>query len=73
MKIEKHHVYKTYNEIDRRISDMIYKEEIEHSEIRDVRNDMIEGVYSTFFMIADNWPEVVQWCHVCEEERGYYL
>lgn len=73
MKIEKYHVDKTYNEIDRRISDMIYKEEIEHYEIRDVRNDMLQGIYSTFLMIADNWPDVKHWCDVNEQERGYYL
>lgn len=72
MKIEKYHVDKTYNEIDRRISDMIYKEEISQEEIHEVRNNMLQGVYCTFIMIADNWQDVRHWCDVCEEERGYF-
>lgn len=73
MKIEKYHVNKTYNEIDRRIDDMIHDGALETpEEIREERNAMLQGVYSTYMMISDNWPDVRYWCDVNERERGYY-
>lgn len=73
MKIEKYHVIKTYNEIDRRIEGMIHDGALETpEEIREERNAMLQGVYSTYMMISDNWPDVCEWCRHSEEERGYY-
>lgn len=73
MKIEKYHISKTYNEIDRRIEGMINNGDLETpEEIREERNAMLQGVYSAYMMISDNWPDVCEWCKRNEEERGYY-
>lgn len=73
MKIEKYHVRKAYNEIDRRIQSLVDEGTLrKECEIREERNSMLQGVYSTFMMIADNWPDVRYWCDVNERERGYY-
>lgn len=73
MKIARYHVEKSYNEIDRRIEWLIHDGDLQDAwEVRDERNSMIQGLYATFMMIADNWPEVADWCRKIEDERGYY-
>lgn len=73
MKIERRHVNSSYNEIDRRIQHMINDGTLEtEDDIHDQRNAMLQGLYSTFMMIADNWPAVRQWCDTNERDRGYY-
>lgn len=73
MKIKKEHVSKSYNEIDRRIEIMIHDGDFSNeTEIQEYRNAMLQGLYSTFMMISDNWPDVRSWCDTAERERGYY-
>lgn len=59
-----------YNEVDRRIKHMTEDGEFEWvSEIVEYRNAMLQGVYGTLMVQAANWPEVVGWSDVIEEER----
>ena len=79
MTITKRAVNMAYNEIERRLAHIVYEgafgddggEEMTR-EIEEYREAMLQGLYSTFMMIADNWPEVRHWCDVAEAERGYY-
>ena len=51
-----------YDEIERRISIMIYDGEIEtEKELNDIKVLMRQGAYATLMATATNWEEIVQW------------
>ena len=60
MKITRRHVNSSYNEIDRRIERMLRDGDLALSEVHDERNAMLQGLYSVFMMLSDNWPEVAE-------------
>lgn len=72
MKISFEHVSKTYNEIERRLEIMAGDGALDSEfEFLEQRKAMLEGVYSTFMMISDNWPETRHFCDLVERERSY--
>ena len=73
MKFKREHVDKVYDEIDRRVARFIHEGSIENEqELHEAREAMLQGVYSTLMVLADNWPAVRYWGDVNEESRGYY-
>lgn len=57
-----------YEEMERRISVMIFNGVIEtENELNDARALMRQGIYAALMATANNWEEIVQW--LCELER----
>ncbi len=55
------HVEAVNAELNRRIESAIRNHEFDtYAEAREAWKDMLQGAYSTFMVMADNWPEVVQ-------------
>lgn len=72
MEIYREHVKKVYNEIERRLEGMVRNGYFGcEEEVGEARKSMLQGVYCTFMMISDNWPDVRLYCDLTERELGY--
>ena len=72
MKITRDQVSMAYDELDRRMRITIRDEDLTADEIQDIRSSMLQGLYSVFYALATNWPQVRCWTDEEERLRGYY-
>lgn len=68
MKYTKEQVKAIYDEIERRLYQMVFDHSFEDEfEQREYQKAMLQGVYSALMDTADNWSEVAQWCREIED------
>lgn len=72
MTFSREQVERVYDEMERRLAPLISTGILKtDKEIKDCRSDMLQGVYGTLMVLADNWTEVRRWADRIEEERFY--
>ena len=71
MKLTRDQIADAYRELDRRFRhEAILCDTPE--EVHDLLVSMLQGLYSVFIVLAENWPDVRTWTDEEEEKRGYF-
>ena len=80
MKYTREDIQSVYDEVERRIQMDIkngYLTDkdgyIQPETISEYRDTILQGVYATFMILSDDWPNVCQMCIEEEESRGWKI